>query len=865
MPNDMPDRIFRKLQGAYPKEFREEYGEQMALTFRERAADARRRGVLALVRFWAIALTDLIGTAAREHSEGWTQDISRAVRSLTRKRSLALVATLSLAIGIGATTTVFSVIDSVLLRPLPFSEPDRLFVVEEESGHGISFFNYLELGQRSRAFRSLAAFSYPNTPPTYTGGEVPLVLEGVVVTSTFFDVLGTAPEVGRVFMPDEDRPGVAPVIVLGHAFWTREMGADRSVVGSSMLLDGVIHRIVGVMPEGFAYPSTVDYWKPLQAEIEPPGRRALGFLSLVGRSGADTETSAVQADVDRLASILGQEFPEAAAMLEWNVESLHDRTVGESAFALWVLFLAVGLVLLIACTSVSSLLLSRGIQRQQEIAIRTALGARRPRVLRLLLSESLVLALAGGLAGALAAVLLTPRIVAMAPSLPRAGEVSADSRVLLFALTASVVCGVVCGVLPAFKAARTDVAATLSNNSLARPSARMHRLQRGLVVAQVAIAYVLLVGAGLLTITLVNINSKSPGFVADNVMSFRIVLPRTYVRPEQKRRFFDEVMAGIRTLPGVRNTSISAQVFRRREKLGRDFTVEGRGQLHGQEYAADSLFVGIDYFETMGIEVLDGRGFAPADGRRPLDVVLINEAMARRFWPGGDPVGARIKTGYANATDDPWLEVIGVVADARRERLDEDPVPEFYIAYEQESRRRRMYVLVASDGNPLDLVPAIRARVGDVDPLIAVQDVQLIEDLLAGSVAGPRFRATIMMLFASVAVVLSLVGIYGMLSRLVFLTRHEIGVRIAMGAPPSSVLRHVVGRGLRTTALGLVLGVMGALAASRLLEAMLVDVSVTSPANLSLTALLFVVVVLAASYFPARRASRLDPVETLRS
>ena len=408
-----------------------------------------------------------------------------------------------------------------------------------------------------------------------------MVLEGVVATSTLFDVLGTAPEVGRVFTPDEDRPGVAPVIVLGHAFWTREMGADRSVVGSSMLLDGVIHRIVGVMPEGFSYPSAVDYWKPLQAEVEPPGRRALGFLSLVGRSGADTETSAVQADVDRLASILGQEFPEAAAMLEWRVESLHSRTVGESAFALWVLFLAVGLVLLIACTSVSSLLLSRGIQRQQEIAIRTALGARRTRVLRLLLSESLVLALAGGLAGALAAVLLTPRIVAMAPSLPRAGEVSADSRVLLFALIASVVCGVVCGVLPSLKAARTDVATTLANNSLARPSARMHRLQRGLVVAQVAIAYVLLVWSGLLTITLVNINSKSPGFVADNVMSFRIVLPRTYVRPEQKRRFFDDVMAEIRTLPGVGNTSISAQVFRRPEELGRDFTVEGRGQLHG--------------------------------------------------------------------------------------------------------------------------------------------------------------------------------------------------------------------------------------------------------------------------------------------
>ena len=385
------------------------------------------------------------------------------------------MATLSLAIGIGATTTVFSVIASVLLRSLPFPGSDQLFVVEEESGHGISFFNYLELQGRSRAFRSLAAFSYPNTPPTYTGGEIPLVLEGVEATSTLFDVLGTAPAVGRVFTADEDRPGVAPVIVLGHAFWTREMGADPSVVGSDMLLDGVINRIVGVMPEGFAYPNAADYWKPLQAEVEPPGRRALGFLSLVGRAEVEIETRVLQADVDRLASILGQEFPEAAAMLEWRVESLHDRTVGGAAFALWVLFLAVGLVLLIACTSVSSLLLSRGIQRQQEIAIRTALGAKRPRVLRLLLSESLVLALGGGLAGAFATVLLTPRIVAMAPSLPRAGEVSADGRVLLFALIASVLCGVVCGVLPALKTAGMDVAATLANNSLTRPSARMHR------------------------------------------------------------------------------------------------------------------------------------------------------------------------------------------------------------------------------------------------------------------------------------------------------------------------------------------------------------------------------------------------------
>ena len=865
MPNDIPDRIFRKLQHVYPREFREEYADEMIVTFEERARDARARGRGTLIRFWVSVLMDVIATAAREHSDGWIQDINRAGRSLARNRSLTIVATLSLAIGIGATTTVFSVIDSVLLRSLPFPESDRLFVLTEESGHGIGFFNYLEVQERSRTFRSLAAFRYPNTPPTYTGGEVPLVLDGVLATSTLFDVLGTAPEVGRVFTPEEDRAGVAPVIVLGHAFWAREMGADPSVIGTGITLDGVINRIVGVMPQGFQYPSAVDYWKPLQAEVEPPGRRALGFLSLVGRSGTPTETAAVQADVERLAAILGQEFPESAAMLQWNVESLLDRTVGEAAFALWVLFLAVGLVLLIACTSVSSLLLSRGIQRQHEIAIRTALGAKRPRVLRLLLSESLVLALAGGLLGAFAAVVLTPRIVGMAPLLPRAGEVSADGGVLMFALALSVVCGVVCGVLPALKAAGTNVAETLANNSLARPSARMHRLQRGLVVAQVAVAYVLLVGAGLLTITLVNINSKSPGFIADNVMSLRIVLPRTYVRPEAKRRFFDDVMAGIRTLPGVRNTSISAQVFRRPEQLGRDFTVEGRGQLHGQEYAAQSLFVGIDYFRTMGIEVLDGRGFEPADGRRPLDVALVNEAMARRFWPGGNPVGARIKTGYANATDDPWLEVVGVVADASRERLDEEPEPEFYIAYEQESRRRRMYVLVATDGNPLDLVPAIREHVGTVDPLIAVQDVQLIEDLLEGSVAGPRFRATLMMLFAVVAVILALVGIYGMLSRLVVLTRHEIGVRIAMGAPPSSVLRYVVGRGLRTTVLGLILGVLGALATSRLFAAMLVDVSATSPANLALTALLFIAVVLAASYFPARRASRLDPVETLRS
>ena len=865
MPNDIPDRIFRKLQHVYPREFREEYADEMIVTFEERAREARARGRRALIRFWVSVLMDVIATAAREHSDGWIQDISRAGRSLARNRSLTIVATLSLAIGIGATTTVFSVIDSVLLRSLPFPASDRLFVLTEESGHGISFFNYLEVQQRSRAFRSLAAFSYPNTPPTYTGGEVPLVLDGVLATSTLFDVLGTAPEVGRVFNPEEDRAGVAPVIVLGHAFWAREMGADTSVIGTGITLDGVINRIVGVMPQGFQYPSAVDYWKPLQAEVEPPGRRALGFLSLVGRSGTPTETAAVQADVERLAAILGQEFPESAAMLQWNVESLLDRTVGEAAFALWVLFLAVGLVLLIACTSVSSLLLSRGIQRQHEIAIRTALGAKRPRVLRLLLSESLVLALAGGLLGAFAAVVLTPRIVGMAPLLPRAGEVSADGGVLMFALALSVVCGVVCGVLPALKADGTNVADTLANNSLARPSARMHRLQRGLVVAQVAVAYVLLVGAGLLTITLVNINSKSPGFIADNVMSLRIVLPRAYVGPEAKRRFFDDVLAGIGTLPGVRNTSISAQVFRRPEQMGRDFTVEGRGQLHGQEYAAQSLFVGIDYFRTMGIKVLDGRGFEPADGRRPLDVAMVNEAMARRFWPGGNPVGARIKTGYANATDDPWLEVVGVVTDARRERLDEEPEPEFYIAYEQESRRRRMYVLVATDGNPLDLVPAIRERVGAVDPLIAVQDVQLIEDLLEGSVAGPRFRATLMMLFAVVAVILALVGIYGMLSRLVVLTRHEIGVRIAMGAPPSSVLRYVVGRGLRTTAMGLILGVLGALAASRLFAAMLVDVSATSPANLSLTALLFIAVVLAASYFPARRASRLDPVETLRS
>jgi putative ABC transport system permease protein len=803
------------------------------------------------------------------------QDIRYAARTLRKNAGFTLVAVAALALGIGANTAIFSVVNAVLLRPLPFEEPGRIVYLTGRAGADgaptrvFSYPNFLDVKSQARVFEHAAA--YGRAQQFLTEGDEPERVQGAYVSAEMFPLLGVGPALGRAFTADEDQPGAPRVVVLGHGLWERRFGSDPSVVGREVQFASGPATVVGVMPRGFKFPveeRQTEFWMAFARNV-PAGQlsnRGAVFLEVVARLAPGVTHEQARAEADVLARRLAEQHPADNTGLGIVVTPLHESLVGETRTALLILLGAVGLVLLIACANVANLLLARAASRQKEIAVRTALGASRLRIVRQLLTESLLLALAGGALGLLLALWGVDLLAAASPAdIPRVGEIGLDPWVLLFTLGTSLVTGVVFGLVPAWQASKAEVHDALKEGGRGSTEGGRGRVRAVLVVSEVALSLVLLVGAGLLLRSFAQLLDVSPGFESRNLLAADVAFGTTYKEDAQRVAFVREALARASAAPGVRAVGAVDPL-----PLGGNFTaysfeVEGRTPARpGEEPDAQHRVVTPDYFRAMAIPVRRGRVFAERDDARAPFVVVVNETFVRRYFGGEEPLGRRLRfdTG-GGATDNPLVEIVGVVGDVRHAGLEAPPDPEMYVPFAQ-SPRARMSFVARTEADPLAAAPALRAALRQLDARQPVYNVRPMEQLLSQSVARRRFNLALLALFASVALALAAVGIYGVMAYTVEQRRHEIGIRLALGAQARDVFRLVVGQGMGLALAGIGLGLVAALAATRLMSSLLYGVSAADPLTYAGIALLLAGVAFAACYLPARRASRVDPMDALR-
>jgi len=791
-------------------------------------------------------------------------DVRLAARRLLHAPGFAAVVLLTLALGIGANTAIFSVVNGVLLRGLPYPEPDRLVVgwgVYPDFGHtNTSLPDFLDWRAGFARAGELAAFGGANY--TITGDRAPERANGAAVTANYFHVLGVAPVVGRGFTAEDEHGSVPRVVILGNGFWRRAYASDPGVVGRSITLNGIPRTIVGVAPDGLEYPSAPDLLVPLRTDTTL--NRRSEFLSVIGRLKPGVSIASARTTLAAVAARLATQYPETNATIRTDVVSLHDELVGSAQHALAVFMGAVGLVLLVACANVANLLLARAAAREREVALLSALGAERPRIFRQLMVESLVLALAGGALGVVLAALGVKVLKASQfEAIPRLGAVSVDARVLAFALGVSVATGLLFGIVPALRLSSGLQGTLRSGGRSLAGTAGGRRTRDLLVLGEVAMAVVLLVGAGLLLRSFTRLLDVRPGFDADRVLTAQVSLPRVrYAKDAQIDALWSGVLARVRAVPGVEAAAATSNVpF---AGIGYwSFEVQGRPPRRPDDVGmqdAQPYLVSGDYFRTMGVALVRGRVIEARDVASAPPVAVINQEMARKFWPNGaDPVGSRVSVDGST-----WATVVGIVADTRQEGLSAKPYAQLYFAADQ-FPSRTMFVSVRASGDPARFAGAVRAAVAALDPELPVYDVRTLGDRLDENVARPRVTAALVGIFAAVALALAAIGIYGVVSYSVTQRAREFGVRLALGARDTDVVRLVVGQGIAPVAAGLALGLVGAWAASRLLASLslLYGVSATDPIAFAAVALFLTAVALVAAYVPARRATRVDPAVVL--
>ncbi len=807
--------------------------------------------------------------------ESLIQDIRYAVRTLLKKPGFTGIAVLALALGIGANTAIFSVINAILLRPLPLAEADRLVLASEfdtkigKGGFMTSFPNYEDWRAQNQVFDDVAAFR--STGFTLTGFKEAERIDSGSVSANFFDLLRVSPILGRTFLPGEDKPGSERLVVLSYGLWQRLFAGDTTVPGRTLMLSDEPYTIIGVLPAEFKFPVSVDDAKVFTTIAFEGGNlqeRGAKTNRVVARLKPGVTIEQAQADMRNLAASLEKLYPQTNTDIGIELVGLHDDLVADVRPALWVLFGAVAFVLLIACSNVANLLLARASSRQKEIAIRTALGASRWRIVRQLLTESLILGLAGGALGLLIGAWGKDFLISFAPAnLPQINAVGIDIRVLAFTFTASILTGIIFGLMPALKASHPDMNESLkdgSRSSTAGPG--RHRLRGLLVVSEVALAFMLLIGAGLLIKSFFTLRQVNPGFDPENVLMARISTSRTKFPEDQQRiEFFQQVLDRIRALPGVKSADLVTPAPFSGNNVYTGFTIEGRPSLPGQEPEAGLRGVTPGYFKTMRIPLLKGREFTDADRKGGIGAVILNETLARRYWPDENPIGQRISNVGVNVDDNEpaiW-EIVGIVGDVRHSGLSRDLLPEMYVPHRQQTWGWGNFVVRAS-GDPMSLASAIRGEVAAVDPDQPVYRISPIEELIANSIAQQRFNTLLLVIFAAVGLVLALVGIYGVISYSVTERTHEIGIRMALGAGEGAILRNVLGKGMSFAGAGIVCGIAGALALMRVLSVLLYGVSATDPVTFIAVSLLLIVVALVACYVPARRATKVDPMVALR-
>jgi len=808
------------------------------------------------------------------------QDVRYAVRQLRKSLGFTAVAVITLALGIGANTAIFSVVNGVLLRPLAFKDPGRLVriwhVPPPKSFPGMTLFsvsaaNYRDWESQNHVFDTMTIYTYHGF--TMTGGDKPEQVAASAVSSGFFSTLGVPPMLGRVFFPDEDQVGHSHVVVLSHRMWQEHFGSNADIVGHNINLDGEAYLVAGVMPATFRFPDFAQMWTPMAWTDKERAVRGEHHYMVVARLKPGVELQQAQAEMNTISDRLQQQYPDDDKGWGATVLPLHDDMVSDVRTPLLVLLGAVAFVLLIACVNVANLALAKTFSRQKEIAIRTALGASWPRVLRQLLTETVLLALAGGVLGLSCAHFGIRLIVAfLADRLPSSTEVSLDSRVLAFTAVISTVSGIVAGVLPAVRLARGDVSQVLKQG-LGRTDADSggHRTRSVLVVSEVALSLVLLVGAGLMIRSFQKLQGVNPGFDARNVLTMNAMVSRAkFSTPQQQITFFERVLQRIRTLPGVESAGVIDDLPLDNGGSHQPIAIEGRPVVPMSEQPeVDVRLISPGYTSALHVPVLRGRDISDADVAGTPDVILISESMARQFWPGEDPLGKRLTlTFYPGAV----REVVGVVGDVKLDSLDQTrPNAALYFPLDQVSAPSNggwnsfpMTLVVRSASASAGMVPAVTNAVHAVDPDMPLRDIFTMDDLVANSVSQQRFNMLLLGAFAALALLLAAVGIYSVLSYSVKRSVREIGIRLALGARLSDELRRVVFEGMKPTLLGVAVGTAGALLLGRVLSSLVFEVRPTDPVTFVAVTVLLAAIALLASIIPAYRATRVDPMVALR-
>ena len=819
------------------------------------------------------------------------QDLRYGFRMFLKTPGFAAVIVLTLALGIGANTAIFSVVNAVLLRPLPFKDPDRLMVVLQNDPAksyydiGCTPPDFRELKERNRVFDQMAAF-YTNDFNLSEGNE-PEQFTGAVVSSNLFPLLRVEPALGRSFLGAEEQFGNHRVVLLAYGLWQRRFGSDRSLTGRLITLNGEKFTVLGVMSPEFQFPNkTVQLWTPMAFELENPmNTRGNHFLNVVARLKPAVTEMQAQQDLDRISRQLEQEYKEDAG-LNLKVVTLHARSVGDVKSALLVLLGAVAFVLLISCANVANLLLARSTVRQREMAIRSALGASRGRVIRQMLTESMLLAMLGGSLGLLLALWGIPLLVRLAPAdFPRLSEAAVESRALLFTLVISLLTGMVFGLAPAWQTSNPHhLDQSLREGGRGTTGGLRNRLRSLLVVAEVALSLTLLIGAGLMVKSFQKLRTVNPGFKPDSLLTLQVSLPITKYplsRPEWTMAFFQELMDRIQGLPGVKSVAGTSSLPFSGQGIGRWITLEDRPAPNSIEDIPVVQYHQLTsgYLQAMGIPLKRGRFFSERDSSSSPEVALINETMARRFWLNDDPIGKRIRIAPPDNLITPELlrtippgyviprpTVVGVVKDVKHFSLSQPGQPEIYVPHLQAGIgvQRSMAIVVRTVSHPMSLIAAIREQVKALDKDQPVARITTMEQLLSDSILQPRFNMLLLTIFAVLAWLLAVMGIYGVISYVVTQRSHEIGIRMALGAQKSDVVRLVVGRGMFLVMIGVVIGLAASVALTRVLSSLLYGVSARDPLIFGGVSMLLAGVALLASYIPARRATKVDPMVALR-
>src|SRR5262245_2667951 len=828
------------------------------------------------------AFMDALWLQPKRLEDEMFQDLRYGMRMLLNRPGFSAVVILVLALGIGATSAIFSVVNPVLLRPLPYPEPDQLMMVSPTSKRGgrsgsvntATGPDYVEWRNQCRSCEQVAAYS-GTEPNNLTGGAEPDRVGVAQVTANLFATLGAQPILGRTFLPQEtgrslfvsDGAATGPTaVILSYGLWLRRFGADPAVIGKMVKVEGDACAVIGVMPDGFKFPDEAEAWTPVAIST----RRNNAYLRVIARLQTGVPRAQAQAELMTIASRLEQEFPQTNRGRSVNLVPLQENVVGNVRSSLLIFLGAVGFVLLIACANVANLLLARAATRQKEMAVRAALGASRLRIIRQLLTESLLLALAGGGLGLLLAFGTLKLLLAFAPQgIPRLSDINIDPWALGFTLLLSVLTGVVFGLAPALQASRLDLNATLKEGGTrATGGPSRHRLRGLLVIAEVSMALVLLIGAGLLLKSFTRLRETKLGFNPDRVLTASVTLPEAdYTTTARMKAYYQQALARLAAHPEAQAVGVVNRLPLGNTGVGiqGDLRVEGE-QAERPGVTASKLAVSGDYFRALGIPLLKGRSFNERDGADSPGVVIISESLARNLWPNEDALGKRINIGFGGET---WREVVGVVGDLKQRELGAPPAMALYQPYQQVSEPlhwfvREMTFVIRTVAEPRSFAASLRSELQAVDRELPLHNVATMEQVVSKSVADPRFYTLLLGSFSALALILAAAGIYSVISYSVTQRTHEIGIRLALGAQTCAILRLVVRQGMALTLAGLAIGLGGAFALTRVLSEFLHQVSVTDPATFALLSLLLAAVALLACSVPARRATKIDPLVALR-